>query len=305
MPKRTTEFQKLVFLVRKHSSVSSTVTESKFLTDSKGRRREVDICIEGTIDDIPVTISIECIESKRPATVEWVERMKGKHDDLPTKVLLLYSRSGFTKTAKEKAQTYSKSIVTLEALDETSAERLFGGASSLWLKTSLQTVTKVLIGVAASGHLPAQQVDAFTDTVVFDQSGNPISNVETLVNQILRSPKVLCEFLRLSESHHKNFNFHTTSVTEGQGNPIYLLKTDQDPPLLRLIESLTVSGNTAVNITPLPLQHAKLENSTVAWGTAPYEGKQTLLVASKDKMGITKASFDVGGVSLQLRQPPE
>jgi hypothetical protein len=101
MPQRTNEFQKLVYLVRKHSTAGSTVTESKLLRDSNGYQREVDICIEDSIDGIPVTISIECCDLARPATVEWVERMKGK----------------------------------------------------------AQTVTDTKIGVAASGNLPARQVD--------------------------------------------------------------------------------------------------------------------------------------------------
>lgn len=46
--------------------------------------------------------------------------MKGKHDDLPTDVLIRYSRSGFTKGAKEKAETYRKRIVALETLDKVS-----------------------------------------------------------------------------------------------------------------------------------------------------------------------------------------
>src|SRR5258708_21512066 len=96
MPKGTAEFQKLVYLVKKHSAAGSTVTESKFLTDSKGRKREVDVCIASIVDGIPVTISIECTEAKAKATLESVERMKGKHADLPTNVLLLYSRSAFT-----------------------------------------------------------------------------------------------------------------------------------------------------------------------------------------------------------------
>jgi hypothetical protein len=168
MPKRTTEFQKLVYLVKKHSAAGSTVTESKFLTDSKGRKREVDVCIESIVDGIPVTISIECTEGKAKATVEWVERMKGKHDDLPTNLLILYSHSGFTKWAKEKAETFRKRIVTPETLDADSAERLFNGANLLSFKTSSQKVTKVTIGVAASGDLPAQQVSVFTDTFIFN-----------------------------------------------------------------------------------------------------------------------------------------
>ena len=179
MPKRSTEFQRLVFLVKKHSAAGSTVTESKFLADSKGRAREVDICIESTIDGIAVTISIECNERNRKATVKWVEEMKGKHDDLPTDVLMLYSRSGFTKGAKQKAETYRKRIVTLETLDETSAERLFGGASSLWFKTNSLTPTKVVIGVAASSELPAEKVNAFPDNLIFNQAGEPIDRRKT------------------------------------------------------------------------------------------------------------------------------
>jgi hypothetical protein len=305
MPKRTTEFQKLVYLVKKHSAAGSTVTESKFLADSKGKKREVDICIESNIDGIPLIISIECIESKRLATVEWVERMKGKHDDLPTDVLVLYSRSGFTKRAKEKAQTYRKRIVALETLDETSAERLFGGASSLLFKASSLTPTKVIIGVAASGDLPAEQVNVFTDTAIFSQSGQVIATAETLVNQILRLPKAQIEFLRIGQDHHRTFNFYTPSVTEGpSGNPIYLRKDDHHPPLLRLIESLTVSGDVAVQTSPLPLQHGKLENTKVAWGTIPYQGKPALIVASQDKNADTKASFDTGERSVQLQRPP-
>ena len=303
MPKRTNEFQRLVYLVKKHSAAGAKVTESKILTDSKGNEREVDICIEGNFEGIPVTISIECVGSKRRATVEWVERMKGKHDDLPTDVLVLFSRSGLTKRAKEKAQTYRKRIVALETLDETSAERLFGGASSLFLKTSSQTPTKVIIGVAASGDLPAQQVNIFTDTPIFNQFGQVLATAETLVNQILRSPKALVEFLRAGQDHHRTFNLYTPSVTEGpSGNPIFYRKDDNSP--LRLIESLTVSGDVAVQTSPLPLQHGKLDDTTIAWGTVLYSGKQGLIVASQDKNSDTKASFDTGERSVQLQKPP-
>jgi len=83
--------------------------------------------------------------------------MKGKHDDLPTDKLILYSRSGFTKGAQEKARTYRKDLVALETLDETSAGRLFDGARLISCKTSKQTPTKVVIDMAAGGGLPAKE----------------------------------------------------------------------------------------------------------------------------------------------------
>jgi hypothetical protein len=303
MPKRSTEFQRLVYLVKKHSAAGSTVTESKFLADSQGKNREVDICIESTVDGIPVTIGIECNERQRKASVQWVEEMKGKHDDLPTDVLILYSRSGFTKGAKEKAETYRKHIVALASLDEDSAERLFNGANLLSFTTTSQKVTKVVIGVAASGDLPAQQVDAFPDTVIFNESGQEIAIVEVLVSQTLHSPKVLLECLRIAKYHHKNFKVHSAPVTVGTGDPVFLRQ--EKPRLLRLVESATISGDIEVRTSPLPLKHGKLEETTVAWGTVPYEGKEAMTVASKDKTGVAKASFDAQGVSVQLQRVPE
>ena len=72
MPKHSTEFQRLVALARKQSSDGSTVTESEFLQDSNGNQREVDICIKSHVDGLPITISIECYDQERPATIEWM-----------------------------------------------------------------------------------------------------------------------------------------------------------------------------------------------------------------------------------------
>jgi tetratricopeptide (TPR) repeat protein len=291
MPKRTTKFQKLVFLVKQAAAATAKVTESKELLDSKGNKREVDVCIEGNFEGTPIIISIECKDSNRPANVEWVEQMKGKHDDLPTDVLILFSRSGFTKRAKEKAQSYRKRIVPLETLDETSAERLFGGAGSLWFKTYALTTTKVLIGVAPSADLPAEQVNCFPDHLIFNGAGEPIAIASKLVQDVLRSPKAQQDLIEISRKHRKTFNAHCQSLSEGIDNPIYLRKDDHDPPLLRMIESLTISGDAKIEESQLPLEHGKLENTTIAWGTVSYCGKQTLVVASKDETTNVRFSF--------------
>jgi hypothetical protein len=303
MPKRTTEFQRVVTLVRKHTAAGTEVTPSKFLLDSDGTEHEVDICIESQVDGIRVTISIECTEQKRPADDGWVNEMKGKHDRLPTDILILYSRSGFTRGAKAAAKDFRKRLVALENLDDTSAETLFGGAKTLIFKTSAQTVTDTKIGVAASGNLPARQVDLFRHTTIFDHAGHPLATGEVLVNQILHSPKAISEYLRIGQEHHTKFSLHAPSVSEGAGNPIYY-RSDNNSAL-QLIESLIISGTISVQTTPFMLNHGKLEDTTVAWGTVPYEGKQALIVASQDKTGNTKASFDTGERSVELQRPTE
>ena len=77
MPKRSNEFQKLVFLVKQHASDTTQVTESKMLKDIiTGAEREVDVCIEGSVGGHDVVVSFECIDRKRRADVTWVEMMK-------------------------------------------------------------------------------------------------------------------------------------------------------------------------------------------------------------------------------------
>ena len=97
MPKRTNKFQTLVYVVRTHVAAGATVTESKELVGKvTGEKREVDICIEGSVGGVLTVISIECTDLSRQADVTLVKKMASKNKDLPTDVLFLYSRSCFT-----------------------------------------------------------------------------------------------------------------------------------------------------------------------------------------------------------------
>jgi hypothetical protein len=60
----------------------------------------------------------------------------------------------------------------------------------------------------------------------------------------------------------------------------------------------------AVKTSPVPSSHGKLEDTAVAWGTIEYEGKQAMIVASKQKSGVEKASFDAGERTVELQKGP-
>lgn len=105
MPKRSNEFQRLVYLVRVNLAAGATVNESKMLQDRiTGREREVDVCVEGTVGGTPVNVCLECCDRARAADITWVDAMKCKHERLPTHALILASRSGFTKEARKVAR---------------------------------------------------------------------------------------------------------------------------------------------------------------------------------------------------------
>ena len=115
MPKRSNKFQKLVFLINKALHNSCEVTESAFLKDEiSGQNREVDILISTATSVYPLQISIEVVDRNRKADVTWVESMHAKHLYLPTNKLVLVSRSGFTNSAKQKADFYGYEAIVLE-----------------------------------------------------------------------------------------------------------------------------------------------------------------------------------------------
>ena len=114
MPKRTNNFQQLVYLIHHQLADNAKVTESKSLLDqASNAEREVDIVIETQVGDYSILISVECQGRGRVANIEWVEQMIAKHQTLPTNKLILVSQSGFTPAALRKAKALDIEAITL------------------------------------------------------------------------------------------------------------------------------------------------------------------------------------------------
>lgn len=119
MPKRSNEFQQLIYSIQHRVADGATVTESKFLIDRQtGDEVEVDIAIQSIVNGFPITISIEVRDRGRPATIEWVRESIGKHATLPTNKLVLVSKSGFTKSALKKATENEIEALSLEQAED-------------------------------------------------------------------------------------------------------------------------------------------------------------------------------------------
>jgi hypothetical protein len=219
--------------------------------------------------------------------------MTSKHNNLPTDVLILYSRSGFTKSAVDKAKFYNKRIVALRTLNDVSAEGLFGGASTLWLKTCSLTPTKIIFRVPESDGLAAENVSVFPDNILFNQNGQPIGIVKDWVELFLRSPAAMPELLKRGDQTHKGFELRSYPWDPPlwEGKTVCLLKNDLDPPILRPVETVTVIGSSNFDIAQFQIQHGKLDNITIAWGTALFKGQEAVLAASKDEKAELKLSL--------------
>ena len=120
MPRRSNSFQRLVALINTSLAGVTKVEESAMLPDSvTGGQREVDVLITSQVAGYIVRIAIEVIATNRKADSPWIEKMRAKHDNLPTDKLILVSESGFAKRAEIKAKFYGIATLSIEAATET------------------------------------------------------------------------------------------------------------------------------------------------------------------------------------------
>jgi hypothetical protein len=135
MPKRTNTFQQVIYMIQRQlAGTNAVVTESKFLEHRHtGNAAEVDVVIEGKLAGQDVTLGIECTAGKRPATIEWVQQMIGKHQGMPISRSILVSQSGFTRNAKKHAAECVKNFETpVEGNLVSNAVAPLGRAALVW-----------------------------------------------------------------------------------------------------------------------------------------------------------------------------
>lgn len=108
MPKRSNDFQKLVYYINSQLSLDGAiVTESKMVWDPVSEQeREVDIVIEDSSGPYPTTVGIEVTKTKRKADVTKIEMYAAKHRGLNIDVSVIVSQNGFTEPAKRAAKRY-------------------------------------------------------------------------------------------------------------------------------------------------------------------------------------------------------
>src|SRR6266496_913807 len=121
MPKRTNDFQTLIAFIEKElAPLGVKVTESAELSEAAdSSEREIDILIETEINHHPVRIAIECRDHKPPQDVTWIDAIIGKYRDLKIHNIVAVSKSGFTRSALEKAARVGIRALTFEQVFET------------------------------------------------------------------------------------------------------------------------------------------------------------------------------------------
>jgi hypothetical protein len=298
MPKRSNEFQRLVYLVRVNLAAGATVHESKMLRDRiTGHEREVDVCVEGIVGGTPVNVCIECRDRSRPADVTWVDEMKSKHERLPTHALILVSRSGFTNQARGLAQASGIEAISFDEVDRADFHELLKGDSSLWHKCVTFSADKVLVGVLPTSTLRAENVAVSPDNDVFTADGILLSPIGDLVRAAFNSPPALHQLFTEGEEEHRRFEMLWEPPRDQHGNPFFLQKIEAR--VLREIQSIKIEGPCEFNITEIGLRRGNLAGVEVAWGETEIMGKRAMIAATRDSGGAERISVNLADNPLE------
>lgn len=294
MPKRSNDFQRLVYLVRVNLAAGATVTESKMMRDRLTKRyREVDVVVSGSVGTQKVNVCIECRDHKRVADVTWVDTMKSKHDRLDTHVLLLAASQGFTKEAKDVAAMYGIETYSLEEQDDPNIPGLLGPSGSLWHWTYSLSADKVSVRVAATSGLAAETVATTPDNLLYLADGAELCQLKELVSQMLQTEHVRDYFMREGREEHIRFEVTWEPPADPLGRPLFMQKLE--PKVLRSVESIRVFGPCKVQIGQFGMRHGRLGSVKIAWGKATIGGQDAMAVATMNEAGETKLSLNFKG----------
>lgn len=295
MPKRSNIFQRMVYITKKVVAPGDKVEESRFLVDrATGKEREVDICIETTLLGHPVLVGIECKDQKRPASVEWVEQQKAKHERLGTHALVLVSRNSFTAEAKKVAYFYGIETLAIESLNAEEIADLVGPNGSIWLKMMQLQPTICNAEVQIENDI-RQQITLSPDMSLHLANGTYIGSAFSLVHYLLSLENVIEKFSRDGTQEHSSFEFGCEEPRGPDKQPIFLRW--ENPPALHKICSIQIRGACSFYITEFLLSFGKLGESAVAWGAGKIWGQNAILVASRDNEGVRRITVEGAGIN--------
>jgi hypothetical protein len=314
MPKRSNLFQEIVAIIHRHMAGDAKVEESAMLTDRRtGQEREVDVTITQEVAGHEVIVAVEATASGRKATVEWVDQMAAKHEDLPTSELVLVAEAGFAETAKNRAE--GKGITALEPEDLAGDDPGFlvvNRLRSLWTKTVEIVPEEVRLGV----EMPEGKkwFKALPDHMLYTDTGREVDMVVAMIRTTLDETwQQIAERLgiaNLRESGERNLELLVPAPPtvrmedEDVDRPVCVQWTLSDPPELHPVIGFKIIGKLRFEVAEVPLRHLRLGKTAVAYGQSTDE-VPSLLVVTEDKSGGKVTLRGKGSEGRGVIAPPD
>lgn len=240
------------------------------LTDNiTGESREIDVVAQTALGAHKILLSIECRDHARPADVLWVEGMSKKHECLPTSKLILWSRSGFTKSALLKA--YALKIDTISQKNASTTD--WAHLARNLIDSRLQYVTpqySPFIDVTLSdGTL--KRLEHVSNAVWFDGNDRIIGTITALLNYLTNSNEIRTVILDNATSGKNDFYIELTPP-----EPWYTKTSDG---LNASILRIGVGLDTFTEVVLVDATSAEYEKKIYTLGSATLkDGKFELLI---------------------------
>jgi len=236
-------------------------------------------------------IAIEAAAGGRPATVEWVEQMIGKHKNLPTDKVVLVAEAGFSKQARSLATAEKMIPMTPEEVSADTATGVLRALSSLWPKTvTLKPESARLWARRPDGRMVTFTVTGNLTIVLDDDTeaelvdvikGTIEHHVPSIVNQI--------GLADIAENTESEFRIHAgppvTVDVDGEPHELFARWTKESEPELWRIEKIAVDGIALVHVDRIDLSHRRLGDVRYAYGQGSIAGKSSLVVVTEDDNG--------------------
>lgn len=278
MPKRTNAFQHLIARIERSLNLNGiNVTESKeFIDSSINEIREVDVVIESIQENHPFVISVECTgvsENSRPATVEWVEQMWGKHSTLPTNKLILVSKTGFTKTAKKKAAFWNietLSVIDAEQLDWASKIREATNVQMISFLIPYPTAITVIFNQTEGDELNLENIN-LQESILHDQNGSLNKTIYQAVDGWLKDPSVIEAISEKAFTDADTLIEFTRELKPG----IHIFDINGQS---KSIAAIKVKAKSRKHVNEIKLTHNSYGNAAIAHGTGFTFGRDSAIV---------------------------
>lgn len=198
MVKQSDFFQRIIAGVERQLAAEGVqVTESAKLYEQTSKAsREVDVLIEGTLNDHPVRIAVECRDHAERQDVTWIDALIGKYRDVQISLVVAVSSSGFTEAGLAKAD--SVGIRTIHF-----TEAIASGATpipplQLRLFRQSNRMTEVTVRLKPPLDDPSAWVPL--STPLWDAGGTPHGDFRGLLESVYRGDIQAVVQGKLSES---------------------------------------------------------------------------------------------------------
>ena len=119
MAKSGRDLERLVHVIeRALVRTPLTMQSPEFIVGRRSEtRREVDVSIRGQVGPDQVLVMVECRDRSRPATIQWIDEVVAKAQDIGATNVVIVTTGGFSKSAIKYAGNVGIAIRELESLD--------------------------------------------------------------------------------------------------------------------------------------------------------------------------------------------